>query len=53
VLISAATSNSFRHPYALTALKTGTPLVTAQLVASTAAGFAHQVWGARQGVLPH
>lgn len=53
VLINAATADPSRHPYALTALKPGTPLVTAQLVANTAAAFAHQVWGAQQGVLPN
>jgi hypothetical protein len=52
VLISAATRNSFRHPYVLTALPPGAPLVTAPLVASTAPGFARQLWGAEQGVLP-
>ena len=52
VLISAATPNSFRHPYVLTAPRRGAPLVTAQLVASTAAAFAHELWGAELGVLP-
>ena len=53
VLISAATADPAHHAYALTALRPGTPLVTAQLVANTAAAFARQVWGAQQGVLPH
>lgn len=51
-LISAATSNSFRHPYVLTTLKPGAPLVTAQLVTSTGSALAHQLWSARAGVLP-
>lgn len=51
-LISAATSNSFQHPYVLTTLKPGAPLVTAHLVASTSSAFAHQLWNAEAGVLP-
>ena len=51
-LISAATSNGFQHPYVLTTLKPGAPLVTAQLVASTATGYTHQLWSAVAGVLP-
>lgn len=48
-LISAATSNSFQHPYVLTSLKPGAPLVTAHQVASTDG---HQLWSAEAGVLP-
>ncbi len=51
-LISAATSNSFQHPYVLTMLKPGAPLVTAHLVASTSSAFAHQLWNAEAGVQP-
>jgi len=51
-LISAATSNSFRHPYVLTSRKPGAPLVTAPLVASSSSAFAHQLWSAEAGVLP-
>jgi hypothetical protein len=52
VLISAATSRNFHHPYVLTTLAPGTPLVTAQLVAGTSSAFAHQLWSAEAGVLP-
>jgi hypothetical protein len=48
-LISAATSNSFQHPYVLTSLKPGAPLVTAHQAASTDG---HQLWSAEAGVLP-
>ena len=51
-LISAATSNSFQHPYVLTSLKPGTPLVTAHQVASTDSHVGHQLWSAEAGVLP-
>jgi hypothetical protein len=51
-LISAATSKGFQHPYVLTSLKPGAPLVTAQLAASTSSAFAHQLWSAETGVLP-
>ena len=51
-LISAATSNSFQHPYVLTSLKPGAPLVTAHQVASTDPHFGHQLWSAEAGVLP-
>lgn len=51
-LINAATSNSFQQPYVLTTLKPGAPLVTAPLLASTAAGFSSQLWSAVTGVLP-
>jgi hypothetical protein len=51
-LISAATSHSFQHPYVLTSLKRGAPLVTARLVASTSSAFGHQLWSAEAGVLP-
>jgi hypothetical protein len=53
VLISAATANSFRHPYVLTAVRPGAPLATVQLVATTAGAFAHELWGAERGVLPN
>jgi hypothetical protein len=53
VLISAATSTNFNHPYALTTLAAGHPLVTAPLAASTtSSAFAHQLWSAEPGVLP-
>ena len=52
VLISAATLSSSGHPFVLTEVAPGAPLVTTQLVASTAAGFAHQEWGTEPGVLP-
>jgi hypothetical protein len=48
-LISAATSNSFQHPYVLTSLKPGAPLVTAHQVTGTDG---HQLWSAEAGVLP-
>jgi hypothetical protein len=51
-LISAATSNSFQHPYVLTSLKPGAPLVTAHQVASTDSHVGHQLWSAEAGVLP-
>ncbi len=52
-LISAATSHSFRHPYSLTTLAPGVPLVTAPLAASSRSFVvAHQLWRAKQGVLP-
>lgn len=52
-LISAATSRNFRHPYSLTTLARGVPLVTAPLAASTTrSAFAHQLWNAERGVLP-
>jgi hypothetical protein len=51
-LISAATSSNFQHPYVLTTLAPGTPLVTAQLVAGTSSAFAHQLWNWKAGVLP-
>lgn len=52
-LISAATSGNFRHPASLTVLRPGFPLVTAPLTANAPARvFAHQLWSARQGVLP-
>jgi hypothetical protein len=51
-LISAATSNSFQHPYVLTSLKPGAPLVTAHQVASTDSHAGHQLWSAEAGVLP-
>jgi len=50
-LISAATSHNFRHPYSLTALVPGFPLVTAPL-ATGGPALAHQLWSAAQGVLP-
>jgi hypothetical protein len=52
VLISAATSRNFHHPYVLTTLAPGAPLVTARLVAATGSAFAHQLWSAEAGVLP-
>ena len=52
-LISAATSRNFHHPYSLTTLAPGAPLVTAPLAASTtSSAFAHQLWNAERGVLP-
>lgn len=52
-LISAATSRNFHHPYSLTTLAPGVPLVTAPLAASTtSSAFAHQLWNAEHGVLP-
>ncbi len=52
-LISAATSRNFHHPYSLTTLAPGVPLVTAPLAASTTrSAFAHQLWNAKRGVLP-
>jgi hypothetical protein len=52
-LISAATNQSFRHPFALTALVPGFPLVTAPLAAGVPASvLARQLWNARAGVLP-
>jgi hypothetical protein len=52
-LISAATNHNFHHPYALTALVPGFPLATAPLATgSPAKVFNHQLWSARQGVLP-
>ena len=46
-LISAATSRNFHHPYSLTTLAPGVPLVTAPLAASTTrSAFAHQLWNA-------
>jgi hypothetical protein len=52
-LISAATSRNFHHPYSLTALAPGVPLVTAPLAASTTRpAFARQLWNAKRGVLP-
>jgi hypothetical protein len=52
-LISAATSRNFRHPYSLTTLARGVPLVTAPLAASSRSFvFARQLWSAKQGVLP-
>ena len=50
-LISAATSHNFNHPYALTALVPGFPLVTAPL-ATGGVVLTHQLWSATQGVLP-
>jgi len=50
-LLSAAISRNFNHPYALTALRPGFPLVTAQLVTSGSVR-THQLWSAQQGVLP-
>jgi hypothetical protein len=52
VLINAATSRNFQHPYVLTTLAPGTPLATAQLVAGTSSAFAHQLWNWETGVLP-
>jgi hypothetical protein len=46
-LISAATSRNFRHPLLLSVRAPGFPLVTAPLAANL-----HQLWRARQGVLP-
>jgi hypothetical protein len=52
-LISAATNQDFRHPFALTALAPGFPLVTAPLATGVpASALARQLWSARQGVLP-
>jgi hypothetical protein len=52
-LISAATSQNYRHPFALTALVPGFPLFTAPLATGVPAKvLAHQLWNARQGVLP-
>jgi hypothetical protein len=52
-LINAATSQNFQHPFALTALVPGFPLVTAPLATAVPAKvLAHQLWSARQGVLP-
>jgi hypothetical protein len=52
VLISAATSRNFQHPYVLTTPAPDAPLVTAQLVAGTSSAFAHQLWNWKTGVLP-
>jgi hypothetical protein len=53
VLISAATTTNFNHPYALTTLAAGHPLVTASLATSTtSSAFNHQLWNAKAGVLP-
>jgi hypothetical protein len=46
-LISAATSRNFGHPLVLSVRARGLPLITAPL-----AVHAHQLWRARQGVLP-
>jgi len=53
-LVSAATNRNFRHPYSLTVLVPRLPLRTEPLT-TTAPGslLAHQLWRARQGVLPH
>jgi hypothetical protein len=52
-LISAATRHNFRHPYSLTTLARGVPLVTAPLAASSRSFvFSHQLWSAKRGVLP-
>jgi hypothetical protein len=55
-LISAATNQDYNHPFALTALVPGFPLFTAPLAAGVpgvpARVLAHQLWNARQGVLP-
>jgi hypothetical protein len=53
VLISAATNQGFSHPFALTALVPGFPLVTAPLATGVPASvLARQLWNAREGVLP-
>ena len=46
-LINAATSRNFGHPLVLSVRARGLPLITAPL-----AVHAHQLWRARQGVLP-
>jgi hypothetical protein len=51
-LISAATSRNFHHPYSLTTLRPGFPLLTAPLAASTSPALAHQLWSAERGVPP-
>jgi hypothetical protein len=52
-LISAATSQNYQHPVALTALVPGFPLFTAPLATGVPATvLAHQLWNARPGVLP-
>jgi hypothetical protein len=49
-LISAATNRNFHHPYALTALVPGFPLVTAPL-ATGGLVLPHQLCSAAQGAL--
>jgi hypothetical protein len=51
-LISAATNRSFQHPFSLTALAPGFPLLTAQLVSAPGSLLSHQLWSAEAGVLP-
>jgi hypothetical protein len=52
-LISGATNQDYSHPFALTALVPGFPLFTAPLATGVPAQvLAHQLWNARQGVLP-
>jgi hypothetical protein len=52
-LISAATGRNFRHPYSLTTLIPGTPLVTEPLATNVPGSvLAHQLWSAEAGVLP-
>ena len=50
-LINAATTRNFRHPFSLTTLVPGFPLATEPLAASGSPR-AHQLWSAKQGVLP-
>ena len=52
-LISGATDRNFRHPYSLTVLRAGSPLVTAPLAINAPASVvSHQLWSRDTGVLP-
>ena len=51
-LISAAANRDFRHPFSLSVLVPGFPLVTAPLATNVPAKvLAHQLWSARQSVV--